>query len=177
MHGGDRCEVGTFVEERRPDLGGGLVTEPFRVECLDDLGRLRGLQGSVGPGSGFGRSVQGSAAAPVVRCAGGTEHAAGSASFDAGGDELVDRCVDDGVHALSSGFALFEIFSKSACTFPWTPMMTSACASLERRRSFSVRSLASSDSDGPPRPPSDRPRAAFSKSWRCWHFQSLTRLE
>ena len=59
------------------------------------------------------------------------------------------RGVEDRVQS-SSGAALFEISSKSACTFPWTSMITSAWASFLRSRSFSARSLATSRATGRP---------------------------
>ena len=63
------------------------------------------------------------------------------------GVEFVDGGVQDGVYD-SSVAALFEISSKSACTFPWTLMTASAWASLVRSRSFSARRRATSWSDG-----------------------------
>ena len=48
-----------------------------------------------------------------------------------------------------------------------------ACGAVRSR----LRSLATSDIDGPPRPPSLRPNAAFNKPWRCWRRQSVIRLE
>src|SRR3546814_10694753 len=58
VHGADRAQVGAFIEERRPDLRWGLVAEPFAVERVEDRGRVVGLKGTVGSGSGLGWAVR-----------------------------------------------------------------------------------------------------------------------
>ena len=37
VHHRDRAQVGAFVQQRGPHLGGGEVAEPFAVEHLDDV--------------------------------------------------------------------------------------------------------------------------------------------
>ncbi len=37
VHGGDRGQVGAFVEQGGPDLGGCLIAEPFGVQHVEDL--------------------------------------------------------------------------------------------------------------------------------------------
>ena len=112
---------------------------------------------------------------PVVAGPGTAEGGTGPLAPDHG-CQLVHPGVEHGVD-YSSESALLEISSKSACTFPWTLMTASAWANLERSRSFSLRSLATSESEGPPRPPSLRPRAALISPWRCWRRQSVMMLE
>src|SRR3546814_20637898 len=58
--------VGAFIEEGRPDLGGGLVTEPFAVERLEDGGGLGRLKSTVGSGPRFGWAEQRWASVAVV---------------------------------------------------------------------------------------------------------------
>ena len=115
------------------------------------------------------------AAVPVERRSGVAQRPAGGLHSDGGG-EFFDGGVENGISG-SSESALLESSSKSACTFPCTSMTTRALASCSLSRSFSALSLATSDSDGPPRPPSVRPSAALRSPWRCWRRQSVIRLE
>ncbi len=85
---------------------------------------------------------------PVVAGPGPAQRGARGGAGHTGVDQLVDGGVED-CGDYSSVAALFEMSSKSACTFPWTSMITSAWASLLRSRSFSARSLATSVRDGP----------------------------
>jgi hypothetical protein len=71
-----------------------------------------------------GGSVPGGLAAPVVTGSGTAQGLTGSFASD-DGSELVDAGVQDGGYD-SSVAALFEISSKSACTFPCTSITTSA---------------------------------------------------
>src|SRR5437867_852066 len=176
VHGRDRAQVGALVEQHRPHLGRGLVAEALGVQHGDDAGLLLCAQSPGRARPRWRRAVKGRAAPAVVAGPGPTKHLTGAAASHPPAHQVLDTTVEDR-HDYSSGFALFEMSSKSACTFPWTSMMASAWASLVRRRSFSARSLATSDSDGPPRPPSVRPRFAFSRPWRCWRRQSVSRLE
>ncbi len=81
---------------------------------------------------------------PVVAGAGSAHGITRGAAGNAAVDHLVDRGVLRG-RDYSSVAALFEMSSKSACTFPWTSITTSAWASLARSRSFSALSFRSAE--------------------------------
>ena len=131
VEGRDRGEVDALVQQRRPDLSRCLVAEPLGVEHLDD--RLGLLRSDLPPRGRArqGRAEQGLAPCPVVAGPWAPHHLTGSSSPDERG-ELVHGPVQD-LGNTSSEAALFEISSKSACTFPCTSMIASAWASLVRR--------------------------------------------
>src|SRR3546814_12666410 len=102
--------VGAFIEEGRPDLGGGLVTEPLAVERLEDGGGLGRLKSPVGSGPRFGWAEQRWASVAVV---GGTAASAGGAAGAPAkhGGQLLDAGGEDHV-SLSSVAARCEGSSK-----------------------------------------------------------------
>src|SRR3546814_16707198 len=96
VQGADRPQVGAFSEEGVPDLGGGLVTEPFAVERLEDGGGLGRLKSPVGSGPRFGWAEQRWASVAVV---GGTAESEGGAAGAPAKHwgQLIDAGVEDPV--------------------------------------------------------------------------------
>ena len=117
IHRRDRRQVGAFVEQGGPYLGGGFVAEAFLVQYRDHGFGFGGCQGLRGVSRSWG-PVEGVLLLPVVAGTGTSEDVAGSFASNDGG-EFVDAGIQDGGHD-SSVSALFEISSKSACTFPCT---------------------------------------------------------
>ena len=169
VHGRHRGQVVAFVEQGRPDLGGGLVAEPLGVQHGEDLVDLGVGERPMGSGSRSWRpGGSWRAVLAVVGGAGAADRSARPHPGDAPLDELVDSGVDDGVY-VSSVSTLLESSSKSACTFPWTSMIASA---LARLGSSTVRSrhaaCRSRHAVGVCRPPAEaRPSLTTRVPSRC----------